>query len=50
MKINNIQMIRNFYFMTEVDPDFIRTKPRLMAAVQSNRIDRILNIFTKINK
>lgn len=42
---NNIQLMRNFHFMVECDPDFLKTKPRLMAAVQYNRTQKITMIF-----
>lgn len=48
MEISNIQMIKNFYFMVDKDPDFIKTKPRLMATIQNNRCDKITMILIKL--
>lgn len=45
--INNIQLMKNFHFMVKYDPDLLKTKPRVMAAVQydrSRKIKMILNI------
>jgi len=39
---------RNFHYMAQSDPDFIRTKPRMIAQVQFQRANKIKSILCLI--
>jgi hypothetical protein len=40
--------LKNFHYMVKSDPDFIRTKPRMIAQVQFQRTTKIKSIISKI--
>jgi len=42
------EYFRNFYYMVQSDPNFIQTKPRMIAQVQFQRINKIKSILCLI--